>query len=347
MAFFLFGLPTLLFALSSDPKVVLIVIDGVRYLELEGKATDDEGNSVSAESLFPNLMRLKKQGLFLPEMRISNPAGISLPAYSDIIAGRRQEKIVTNEPPKKDLRSHYPTLFQTIKQGLNLPSNGIALIASWKPICDVAVMGKGSPESDFYMSCGWKKEKSFKPEIFPGSRSDMDTYIEFVREVPVWHPRFVFVHFGDADEEAHFHQAALDNSKVYYGIIHYHNALRQIDYYVGRIWKLLQEDPFYRDSTTLIITTDHGRDNIPDPKQWADHGACRKHRKGKLCDACQQIFGLAVGPGVTPRVVNTRYTHIDLAPTISRIFGLDMPSSKGKLIKEMFNPDLRAEFGAR
>ena len=73
---------------EAGPKVVLVAIDGVRPLELRD------------EAIFPELMRLKEQGLFLPGMQISNPAGISLPAYADIFAGRRQERIVSNDPPQ-------------------------------------------------------------------------------------------------------------------------------------------------------------------------------------------------------------------------------------------------------
>ncbi|MGZ3688597.1 MAG: hypothetical protein ACXVBW_09870, partial [Bdellovibrionota bacterium] len=147
-----------------EPKVIFVVIDGIRDLELQGKAKDDQGKPVAASALFPSLLALKSKGVFFPEMHISNPAGISLPAYSDLFAGRRQEKIVSNSPPKEDLHSHYPTIFQAVHAGLKLAEDAVAVIASWKPICNVsATLPESAPENGFFRSCGWKKEGSFKP----------------------------------------------------------------------------------------------------------------------------------------------------------------------------------------
>jgi hypothetical protein len=36
------------------------------------------------------------------------------------------------------------------------------------------------------------------------------------------------------------------------------------------LWYLVQTDPFYRDSTTFLITTDHGRGWKPN--KWTTHG---------------------------------------------------------------------------
>ena len=38
----------------AEPKVVVIVIDGIRSHEIEGTATDDNGKIVPSASLFPN-----------------------------------------------------------------------------------------------------------------------------------------------------------------------------------------------------------------------------------------------------------------------------------------------------
>lgn len=320
-----------------DPKVVLIAIDGIRALELQGKAKNDDGATVKASELFPNLLQLKKQGLFFPNMRISNPVGISLPAYADIFAGRRQEKIVSNTPSSEDNKSHYPTIFDVVKNGLNLDKDGVAVHSSWSNIC--AITGT----EEIYKSCGWKKGAFGKPEIYPGSRSDMDTFLQLAREVVIRYPRFLFVHLGDADEEAHNQERVQESFGVNYGIFNYHKALREDDYYVGRIWKLLQSDPFYKDSTYLIITTDHGRDNWPDPNNWANHGRCvRKHGAKATCSGCQRVFALVVGPGLKNQVVKTQYSHTDIAPTIAKLLGVEMPSALGQAIPEILSQKRQA-----
>ncbi|MBI3542822.1 MAG: hypothetical protein HY075_06055 [Deltaproteobacteria bacterium] len=314
-------------------KVVLVVIDGVRPLELAGKARDDGGKLVAATSLFPNLLSLAGQGAFFPDARISNPIGVSLPAYADIFAGRRQEKIRGNHPPKEDLRSHYPTIFDVLKKS-GLTDDELALHASWEPIC--ALSGSES----FYKSCGWKeglhKGRYLKPEVFEHSRSDMDTFLELAQELPKRHQRFTFVHLVDADEEAHLEADAREKLGLEYGIFNYHKALREDDYYVGRLWRLLQSDPYYRGTTTLLVTTDHGRCDFPDAKQWAGHGDCKYvHKAPEICAGCRHVFLMAVGPGVRRGTFKTRYTHADLAPTIASIFGVPMPTATGKPIPEI------------
>lgn len=360
-------------------NVVLVIIDGVRQQELYGKALDDNNKPVRASELFPNLGALRKTGLFFPRMRISNPAGVSLPAYADIFAGRRQERILSNIPPAADFRSHYPTLFQTVKKGLRLGFDGVALHASWTPLCtiafqppDPAVPGQamtpsgdsygvniGSitpqsasrtrssgrpmpipPDDDFYRSCGFQTNAGapqyIKPELYGGSRTDADTFLELAQEIPKRHPRLLVVQLVDADEEAHLHNRVTKRTGIPYGIFHYHQALRQDDYFLGRLWALLQADPFYKDNTYLFVTTDHGRDTHPEAAQWSVHGHCQADYGGKrTCSGCSSVFALAVGPGIPARTVKTPYTHADLAPTIARILGVPMPTATGRAMREV------------
>ena len=132
------------------------------------------------------------------------------------------------------------------------------------------------------------------------------------------------------------HLGVKEKSGTYYGIFHYHQALQRSDYIVGRLWDMLQADSFYEDSTYLIVSTDHGRDNVPSPDQWWDHGVCREHGGG-LCSGCQSVFALVVGPGVKARVVGKRYTHLDLAPTIAKILGVELPTALGTPMDEVFH----------
>jgi hypothetical protein len=43
-----------------------------------------------------------------------------------------------------------------------------------------------------------------------------------------------------------------------------------IDRMISDLWYLVQTDPFYKDSTTFLITTDHGRGWKPN--KWTTHG---------------------------------------------------------------------------
>lgn len=356
-------------------NVVMVLIDGVRQRELLGKATDDNNRPVRASDLMPNVTALRKSGVYFSRFRISNPAGVSLPGYADIFAGRRQERILTNAPPPADLRSHYPTLFQTVKKELGLGFDGVALIAAWSPLCSIAIQPPVAPADDFYRSCAFRNNAAaptppaspatataapppppvpaaalpagvqpaapiyFKPEVYSGSRSDSDTFLEAMQEVPRRHPRLLVVHFVDADEEAHLQLRVQRRANQNYGIFHYHQALRASDYYIGRLWAMLQADPFYRDNTFLIISTDHGRDDFPEADQWAMHGHCvSEFGARKTCSGCSSIFAIAVGPGLAPRVVKKGYDHTNLAPTIARLLGASLPSATGEVMGELFPP---------
>ena len=309
----------------KEPKVVVIVIDGVRAQEWRGQAKDVSGRVLKTAELFPNIAALKEKSVFFSQMKVSNPAGISLPAYADIFAGRRQEKIINNDPKAEDFKSQYPTIFDVVKTGLKLKENDVALHSSWIKVCPVAGTEK------FYRSCGWAPGKYVKPEFYGDSRSDMDTFLGVMRDVPKHHPRFLFVHFADADEEAHYQNTFQEADDFDYGIFNYHKSLRESDHYLGRIWKMLQSDAFYKDSTYLIVTTDHGRDNWPDANSWGSHGRCvSKHGAKELCSGCSSVFAMMTGPGIKANTVPTPQSHIDIAPTIAMLFGVSMPSAVGR-----------------
>lgn len=331
----------------APPNVVLVMMDGVRQQEWGGRATDDAGRPVRFGDLFPVLLQFRKRGLWLPNLSISNPAGVSLPAYADIFAGRRQEKIVTNHPPAEDLRSHYPTLLQQARRQFGTGFDSVALVSSWSPLCALAASPPLVPEDDFLRSCAFKSNVPpesppapfFKPEVYANSRTDIDTFLEFQREIPKRHPRLVVIHLGDADEEAHLHARIERKTGQHYGIFHYHQALRQGDYLLGRIWDVLQSDPFYRDNTYLFVTTDHGRDTAEDPTQWASHGRCIAEKiRAKPCSGCSGVFGLVVGPGLVGRTARGTYRHTDLAPTIAKLLRIDLPTATGKPIREVIDP---------
>lgn len=306
-------------------KVVLVVIDGVRRSEWEGKARTDDGRLVPPEDLFPNLTSLRAEGAHLSSLAVSNPVGISLPAYADIFAGRRQERFLDNRP-NGDWRSEYPTIFEVAHAAFSGASDAVALFSSWTRLAELAL---SKPGPAFYRSVLGLSQPHFKPEVYPGSRSDMDTFVHFMAEVPRRRPRFAFVHFGDADEEGHLHGDVARDRGCELGIFHYHQALRAADYYIGRMWRLLQTDPYYRDSTYLMVTTDHGRDE----GEWWDHGACVAQGK-PLCPGCGEVFAVVAGPGVKGEIA-TPYSHIDIAPTVARWLGIEMPSAMGRPILEL------------
>jgi arylsulfatase A-like enzyme len=90
-----------------------------------------------------------------------------------------------------------------------------------------------------------------------------------------------------------------------------HRGFPVTDYsLVYELWKLIQTDSIYKNTTTLFITNDHGRHTT----DFAGHR--------DQCDGCRHIMLMALGPDVKAGEVDsvTRY-QIDIAPTIGMLLG--------------------------
>jgi hypothetical protein len=99
------------------------------------------------------------------------------------------------------------------------------------------------------------------------------------------------------------------------------------------LWQKIQNNPYYRNKTDLIVTTDHGRNSGPGDR-FKDHGSWNHGNR--------HLPFLAIGPDFKRNtVVDTRRDEIDIAPTIGAILGFQTPYSDGEPMKELFrNPHL-------
>ena len=76
-------------------------------------------------------------------------------------------------------------------------------------------------------------------------------------------PRLLFVGYGETDNWGHAGRYDL--------VLH---SAHVFDHFVEQLWDTLQRLPAYRDQTTFIITTDHGRGS--GPVEWKEHGVEEK-----------------------------------------------------------------------
>jgi hypothetical protein len=97
---------------------------------------------------------------------------------------------------------------------------------------------------------------------------DEDVYNAFL-QIPLLdsfakdQPRVLFVGYGETDNWAHAGRYDL--------VLH---SAHLFDHFVEQLWNTLQRLPAYRDQTTFIITTDHGRGS--GPVEWKEHGVEQK-----------------------------------------------------------------------
>ncbi len=95
-----------------------------------------------------------------------------------------------------------------------------------------------------------------------GDNPDRVTFCNAMSYVQKSKPDLVFISFGETDHVAHGHHYAKYLARAH-----------DVDDMVAKLWQYLQSDPYYKDQTTLIITTDHGRGN---GKKWYTHGPMSK-----------------------------------------------------------------------
>lgn len=109
----------------------------------------------------------------------------------------------------------------------------------------------------------------------------------------------------------------------------YLDALRKCDQYAYDLWQLIQDNPEMKNSTSLFITHDHGRHPDGHKNGFVNHG--------DGCAGCRKIALLAIGPDFKKDVIVTEKGElIDLSKTISRLLGFEMPTSKGRVLEELF-----------
>jgi alkaline phosphatase len=95
---------------------------------------------------------------------------------------------------------------------------------------------------------------------------------------------------------------------------HYLQKAHEFDEMVAELWYFVQTDPFYKNNTTFIITTDHGRGKKS--STWNEHGF--------WIGGSGQTWMATIGPGIAPvgewKEKNQVYTS-QIAATISRLLG--------------------------
>jgi len=94
-------------------------------------------------------------------------------------------------------------------------------------------------------------------------RNDWLTFICAKQYIDKHHPKVMFLGLGETDEYAH---------KSKYDL--YLQQANTVDKMIAELWYYVQTNPFYKNNTTFIITTDHGRGKKPNT--WFTHSLFTK-----------------------------------------------------------------------
>ena len=92
-------------------------------------------------------------------------------------------------------------------------------------------------------------------------RLDAFTHYYALEHLKKNHPSLVYIAYGETDDFAHD-----GDYEAYLKSAHTTDAM------IGELWEFTQNDPFYKNNTLFIVTTDHGRGTDP-LETWKGHGS--------------------------------------------------------------------------
>jgi phosphoglycerol transferase MdoB-like AlkP superfamily enzyme len=122
-------------------------------------------------------------------------------------------------------------------------------------------------------------------------------------------PRMIHFAFDETDDFAH--HGSYD---------YYMNSARYTDDFIKQIWTWVQEQPQYRNQTTLLVTVDHGRGNTAEG--WKSHGV-----KTEYSD---ETWFAVIGPDTPAKgeITSGQYFNKQYASTLAKLLGYDYTNTQ-------------------
>jgi hypothetical protein len=328
---------------ATPPKtrnVVLIVSDGLRWQEIftgadptlmnekDGGIWDKEQDlraefwRASADerrkALFPFLWTtVAARGQIFGNQtkgsiaRVTNGFAFSYPGYNEMLSGHPDARINSNEfGPNPNL-----TVFEWLN-GLADLHGRVSVYATWQTFKDIFNVQR----SKLPLQVGW--DPPYRGNLTPRQElvnqlyrsttrlEDGDVYNAFL-QIPLLdslreqQPRVLFVGYGETDNWGHAGRYDL--------VLH---SAHLFDHFVEELWNTLQGLPAYRDQTTFIITTDHGRGS--GPVDWKEHGV---EQPGS-----ENIWIAVLGPdtrALGERTHTAQLSQAQIAATVAALLGKD------------------------
>jgi Metalloenzyme superfamily len=339
-------------------NVVLIVSDGLRWQEIFSGADrslmdSDHGGiwadpkelkqefwrddvSERRELLFPFLWSVvaEKGQIFGNQTKgsvaqVTNGMAFSYPGYNEMLTGHPDPKIDRNE---FGLNPNV-TVFEWLNRMPEFRGK-VAVYGTWNIFQDIF----NEKRSGLVMQTGWNPPGKGKAKFTPRDElmdelyrtttplDNEDAYNSFI-QVPLLdyvktsHPRVLFVGYGETDNWAH---------QGRYDLVL--ESAHGFDHFVQQLWETMQKMPEYRDQTTFIITTDHGRGS--GLTEWKEHGVDEK--------GSENIWIAIMGPDTVARGEREKIspvTQSQIAATVAAFLGKDYPKEVPAAAQPL--PDVR------
>jgi len=335
---------------ASDPprrteNVLVVTWDGFRWQELftgaDAALLDEKSGGVKdlddlkrrywrdtleqrRETLLPFVWgTIAKQGQIFGDpsrkatVKCTNGLKFSYPGYHELFCGFADPRIDSNA--KKDNPNLSVLEFLNSKPAyrgrvaafctwdvfssiFRTSTSGLKVHTGWSPIVDHPLTDRQRYANELLPRL---------PRYWPDNTFDVIT-LEAAREHVVRHkPRVLYVGLGETDEWGHLRRYDL-----------YLDAAQHGDRSLAELWRTMQEMPEYKDKTTLLLTTDHGRGSTR--LDWIDHG--------KNTPDAEYMWMAILGPDTPAHGIreNVETTQGQAAATIAALLGEDFRAASPK-----------------
>ena len=239
---------------------------------------------------------------------VKNIYKFSYPGYNEIFTGYADLKFVPNKP--------IPNRNTNILEYLNAQDaykGKVVAFTSWNILPFIL----NEERSKFDINGGYEAmQETDSNNVFhlinqvednvaekKATRYDELTYLSAREYIKQKHPKVAFIGLGETDEFAH--SSRYDQ---------YLNAANKVDKMIAELWYYVQSDPFYKNNTTFIITTDHGRGSKS--TTWNQHHTFIK--------GSGDIWMALLGPGILPigEMKTDQHFYLkQIASTIAMLLG--------------------------
>jgi hypothetical protein len=300
-----------------DPMLAHEKSAGMENAEDRRKRYQRPTERESREALLPFFWKLAPLGLILADVKVTNAYHVSYPGYSEILTGRASDDLIRGNDP---IRNPNETVLEYFKRQLKLDSKQVALFGSWDTF---RVIGEHTPGTIF-INAGYQEIglPHLSPELsllsrlqfealtpWDEARHDAFTFEMALDYLKTIKPRVLHIALDETDDWAHSHR--------YDRVL---DSIASFDRYLALLWNTLQSMKEYRDSTTLIVTSDHGRGSTV--ADWSDHGS--------KVPGADRIWLAIVGPDTRAAgEQDIRAAQRDIAETMLALMGLDPAGYSG------------------
>ncbi len=255
------------------------------------------------------------------DSHVKNHERFSYPGYNETLTGKPDDRRIhsNNVGPNPNV---------TVLEWLNRKpafQGKVAAFGAWQVFdgifnrqrCGVLVNSGYDPIDSDMSSPQFELLNAIKaksPKVWLDESFDQLPFYTAIEYLKIKKPRVLFIGLGETDDWAHMGSYP-----------EYLNAVHRDDEYIKELWTLLQSMPEYRDQTTLIVLSDHGRGSGP---LWKLHAL--------PVPGAGQTWMAFLGPDTAPlgeRRMSTPVTESQIAATVAAALGEDYNAEVAKVGK--------------